>query len=152
MEIVQMPYDGVMGEYHEVFTGDSDWHMTAEESQKREFVQINHYSDIDCFELEILNATGEAADSVGDKLASVILRRVDALRVAQEIVKACIAEEVYLDFYINDKSECQIAKDDMRDAENSLFYVIETLKGQEAETPVKDGQITIEEAIGKEEG
>ncbi len=131
MQIVQMPYGGEMGEYHGIFSGDSDWQATAEECKKREYVRLDHYSDIDCFVLSIYDATDAGEDFCSDEIecrASVILSRRGMARLVRTILEAFMKEDYW--FLYCDGELKEWAKFEAREAFERANSIVYTFKGE----------------------
>lgn len=131
MQIVQMPYGGEMGEFHGIFRGDSDCQISDEESKKREFVSLDHYSDIDCFMLSIYDATGGDKDICDDEkkcCASVILSRLGMARLVRTILEAFMKEDYWF-LYCDGELE-EWAKFEAREAFERVNSIVYTFKGE----------------------
>ena len=131
MQIVQMPYGGEMGEFHGVFRGDSDCQISDEESKKREYVRLDHYSDIDCFMLSIYDATDAGEDFCSDEIeccASVILSRLGMARLVRTILEAFVKEDYW--FFYCDGRRKDWTEVEAREAFERVNSIVRKLKGE----------------------
>lgn len=95
--MAQVCYDPLglfMGEHHGILTADSDYAgMTSEEYRQRSAIELNFLTDIDCFQLDIYDATGvrdseEWIDDHDKYLSTVILNEKTALELVARILTA----------------------------------------------------------------